>query len=64
LAHADRRSGYKPLRQILFRQLEKIRKTIDKLHEDLQFDYAREFEALVEQASEKLSWLNKRDYLL
>lgn len=64
LAHADRRTGYKPLRQILLRQIEKIRKSIDKLHEDLQFDYTQEFDALVEQASEKLSWFNKRDYLL
>jgi hypothetical protein len=64
IQYADRRSSYKPLRLILTRQLEKIRALIAKLHEDLQFDYSNEYNAMVEDAAAKLSWLNKSSYLL
>ena len=63
--YVDRRaSSYKPLRLILTRQLDKIRAAIGKLHEDLQFDYNQDFNAMVGEAEDKLKWLNMNDYLL
>jgi hypothetical protein len=65
IQYVDRRtSSYKPLRLILTRQLDKIRKAIDKLHEDLQYDYSQDYNATVNEAEEKLKWLNRNDYLL
>ncbi|MDO3625205.1 hypothetical protein [Mucilaginibacter sp. BT774] len=64
--YVDKRasSTYKPLRLIFTRQLDKIRKSITKLHEDLQFDYSQDFNNMVGEAEEKLRWLNMNDYLL
>jgi hypothetical protein len=63
--YVDKRaSSYKPLRLILTRQLDKIRALITKLHEDLQFDYSQDFNAMVGEAEDKLKWLNMNDYLL
>jgi len=42
---------------ILTRQLEKIRNTISKLHEDLQFDYTEEYNTLHIEAEKKFPWL-------
>lgn len=64
LHYADRRTSYKPLRLILTRQLDKIKATISKLHEDLQFDYTNDFNRLVNDAADKLSWLSRNQYLL
>lgn len=61
--HVDKRTGYKPLRQILHKQLEKTAKLIGALHEDLQYDHKAGFEKAVQEADEKLSWINKNDYL-
>ena len=62
--YADRRTSYKPLRLILIRQIDKIKKAIEKLHEDLQFDYSQDFNAMLTEAEDKLKWLDKDDYLL
>ncbi len=62
LQYADRRSSYKPLRLILTRQIEKIRGLIQKLHEDIQFDYSNDYNILLEEAENKLSWFNKDTY--
>jgi len=64
--YVDKRasSSYKPLRLIFTRQLDKVRKAITKLHEDLQFDYSQDFNNMVGEAEEKLRWLNMNDYLL
>jgi len=63
LDYADGRANYKPLRQILIRQLVKLKASIAKLQEDLQFDYQQEYETLVLDAHNKLSWINKAEYL-
>jgi len=64
LQYADRRTSYKPLRLILTRQLEKIRTLIGKLHEDMQFDYSNDYNAVLEEAANKLPWISKGSYLL
>ena len=64
LQYADRRTSHKPLRLILTRQLEKARTLIGKLHEDLQFDYSNDYNAVLEEAANKLPWINKNDFLL
>jgi hypothetical protein len=62
--YADRRTSYKPLRLILVRQIEKIRTAIGKLHEDLQFDFVNEYNAMLDDAEKKLSWFSKDNYML
>ena len=64
LAYVDRRASYKPLRLILIKQLEKVYKAINKLHEDLQFDYTTEFDAILEDAAKRLPWFYKNDLSL
>jgi hypothetical protein len=63
IAHIDRRTGFKPLRTLLVKPLEKIGKLISSLHEDLQFDYRHEFESVVQQAVETMSWIDKRYFM-
>jgi hypothetical protein len=62
--YADRKSSYKPLRMILIRQVIKINGLIKKTHEDLQYDYAQEYDSLIEEAAKKFPWFYKNDYLL
>lgn len=63
LKYADTSSSHKPLQAIFIRQLDKIKALLPKLHEDLQFDYSREFDTLVAKASEKLRWINSSVYI-
>lgn len=64
LQYTDKRASYKPLRLILIRQVEKIRSQIQKLHEDLQFDYNHEYNSLLTEAGKKFPWFYQNDYLL
>ncbi|RCH55951.1 hypothetical protein DJ568_04145 [Mucilaginibacter hurinus] len=64
LQYADQRTSYKPMRLIFVRQLDKIRTSIKKLHEDLQFDYTNDYEVLLADADKKLQWLNINDHAL
>ncbi len=63
LKRIERKITYKPLRQLLSKQLEKMGKLIGNLHEDLQFDYRADYEKLVTRAAETMTWINKHDYL-
>ncbi len=63
LKFADLKTSHKPLQGLLTRQFEKIIKLLPKLHEDLQFDYQKEFESVVINASEQTRWINKSQYL-
>src|SRR5258708_20389441 len=63
LQYADKRGSYKPMRLILTRQLEKIKKAIEKLHEDLQFDYSQDYNAVLEETHAELKWFYKNDYI-
>lgn len=64
LQYADRKTSYKPLRLVFVRQLEKIKSSIKKLHEDLQFDFSSSYEGLLAEADKKLQWLNINDHVL
>ena len=64
LEYADTRSSHKPLQTIFSRQMEKIRKILPKLHEDLQFDYSSMYEQLLEDADNKVRFFNKNDFRL
>ena len=64
LQYTDRHTSYKPLRLILIRQVEKIRSQIQKLHEDLQFDYNHEYNSLLTEAEKKFPWFYQKNYLL
>lgn len=63
LTYADLRTTHKPLQGLLTRQFEKIIKLLPKLHEDLQFDYQKEFETLIIKAAQQAKWVNKNEYL-
>lgn len=64
IQYADLKTSYKPLRLILIRQIEKIKTSIGKLHEDVQLDFANEYNAMIDEAEKKLTWFNKSIYLL
>ncbi|MEO7212248.1 hypothetical protein [Mucilaginibacter sp.] len=64
LQYVVRQTSYKPIRLIFTRQLEKVKGSIGKLHEDLQFDYSQDYNALLDNAEDKLTWINKKSYLL
>ncbi|OOQ61862.1 hypothetical protein [Mucilaginibacter pedocola] len=64
LQYVVRQASHKPIRLILTRQLDKIKTAIVKLHEDLQFDYGQEYEAVLETAAGKLPWFDKKSYML
>lgn len=63
LKYGDTGTSHKPLQALIIRQLDKIKGLIPKLHEDLQFDYSREFENLIEQSSEKIRWISRSMYV-
>lgn len=64
LQYINRNTSYKPMRMIFIRQVQKIAASINKLHEDLQFDYANEYGNLIVEAEKKFPWFYKNDYLL
>jgi hypothetical protein len=64
LQYTDRKSSYKPLRLILVRQVQKTQTLINKLHEDLQFDYSQDYNTLLTEVEKKFPWFYKNDYLL
>jgi hypothetical protein len=60
LKYADTRSSHKPLQALFIRQLDKIQSLIPKLHEDLAFDYQREYEQLTNEAAKKIKGLVRK----
>ncbi|MBC8051831.1 MAG: hypothetical protein H7Y13_02075 [Sphingobacteriaceae bacterium] len=61
---ADTRSSHKPLQAIFGRQMEKVKKILPKLHEDLQFDYSTTYNQLVEEADSRVRFFNKNDFII
>jgi hypothetical protein len=64
LQYINRNTSYKPIRMILIRQVQKVATNINKLHEDLRFDYANEYNNLIDESEKKFPWFYKNDYLL
>ena len=64
LEYADTRSSHKPLQTIFSRQLEKIKKILPRLHEDLQFDYSVTYHQLVDDADNRVRFFNKNDFMI
>lgn len=64
LEYVHFRNASRALVLLYLKQLEKIKKAIVKLHEDLQFDYGQEFVDLVEQTSQKMPHFDKDAYQL
>lgn len=62
MEYIDRRMSYKPLRLLLTRQILKIQAAINKLHEDLRYDYAGSYEALLDEAAKRYAWFYKGEY--
>jgi hypothetical protein len=63
LQFVDLKTTHKPLQTLLNRQIEKIIKLMDKLHEDLQFDYQKELELLILNVEKNAKCINKNEYL-
>ena len=55
---------YKPLRNIFYRFVEKLRAGILKLEEDLQYDYGLLYEAMLTEAEAKIYWFEKKQFVL
>ena len=53
LKYVDLTTNYRPMYSLLSSQFGKIMKLIPKLHEDLQFDYQKEFEIVFQNASKQ-----------
>ena len=49
LQHFPYMDEYPPLENIFIRQYDMCKRKLDKLHEDLQYDYLQEWEALTEK---------------
>jgi hypothetical protein len=64
IQYTERKSGYKPLRLILTRQVQKIQTLVSKLHEDMQFDYHQEYNNMLDEADQKFPWFYKNEYPL
>jgi len=63
LNYVDLKTSHKPLQGLLTRQFEKIIKLLPKLHEDLQFDYHKEYQTLIIKAAQQARWVKKSDFL-
>ncbi len=59
LEYVDLYTKHKPLRSLLTRQMEKIKKLLPGMEEDLQFDYEHEFSTFVLRAEKQVPWLEK-----
>lgn len=64
LAYADTNSSHKPLLALFNRQIEKARRILPKLHEDLQFDYSETYNNLIEDADNRVRYFNKNEFRL
>lgn len=57
-------SPYKPLRNVFYRSAEKVKTTLQKLHEDLQYDYGNLYQEMLTEAEEEIFWFEKKSLML
>lgn len=62
--YVNSRSLYKPLRNLFYRNIEKAKAVIQKLHEDLQHDYGNLYTELLQNAESEIHWFEKKPFLL
>jgi hypothetical protein len=63
IKYADTKTSHKPLQALFIRQLDKIKTVLPKLHEDLQYDYTREFETLLDEITGSIRWVSPNIYI-
>lgn len=64
ITYAGVRQSNKALYSLFIRQIEKVRKSFPKLHEDLQFDYTHPYNDLLLRSADAISGFNKDKYML
>lgn len=64
MQYVIKQTSHKPIRLILTRQIDKIKTSLSKLHEDLRYDYVNEYEQLIAEADSKYTWFSKKIYEL
>lgn len=64
ISYVDYQTHYKPLRSVFSRHVEKAKATIQKLHEDLQYDYGNLYQEMLANASQKINWFEKNSFRL
>ncbi|MBC7915935.1 MAG: hypothetical protein H7Y07_17635 [Pyrinomonadaceae bacterium] len=64
LEYSDPYSYHKPLLTLFNRQMEKIKRILPKLHEDLQFDYGTHYQNMIDAAHGKVRYFNKFEFEL
>lgn len=63
IKYAETGTSHKPLQALFIRQLDKIKTILNKLHEDLQFDYSQEFETLISHIPGRMNWIPRSQYI-
>ncbi len=59
IKYVNYHTQYKPLRSIFYRFAEKLKASILKLQEDLQYDYGLLYEEMLTAAAEEIYWFEK-----
>ncbi|WP_419800739.1 hypothetical protein [Mucilaginibacter sp.] len=57
-------SSYKPLHNVFYRFAEKTKAAIQKMQEDLQYDYGNLYNEMLQYAEEEIHWFEKKSLLL
>ena len=64
IGSVNHNTSYKPLRSIFFRMVDKLKASILKLPEDLQYDYSILYEKMLAEAQKEIYWFEEKLYLL
>lgn len=64
IEYVDYHSHYKPLRNFFYRSVEKAKAAIQKLHEDLQYDYGNIYQEMLTEAEDEIYWFEKKSLML
>jgi hypothetical protein len=64
ITYVDFHTKYKPLRNIFYRHVEKIKAALQTLHEDLHYDYGNLYEEILTKAEAEIYWFEKKSFSL